>query len=41
MTLDAVNVMIDQAISSLLELTGEKATDKIVDQVFHNFCVGK
>lgn len=41
MTLDAVNVMIDQAIDALLQLTGEKATEKIVDQVFHHFCVGK
>ena len=41
MTLDAVTVSIDQAIEALLELTGERVTEKVVDQVFHNFCVGK
>lgn len=41
MTLDAVTIVIDSALDSLLELTGEKVTDKVVEQVFHNFCVGK
>lgn len=40
-TLDAVTVLIEDAISSLLELTGERVTDKVVDNVFHTFCVGK
>lgn len=40
-TLDAVNVLLDSAISALLELTGERATDVVTDAVFHNFCVGK
>lgn len=40
-TLDAVNVCIDDAIGALLELTGEKASDAVVDEVFANFCVGK
>ena len=40
-TLDAVNVCIDAAIDSLLSLTGEKATQAVVDQVFARFCVGK
>lgn len=40
-TLDAVNVSVDSAISALLELTGEKATDAVVDEVFSQFCVGK
>ncbi|WP_277668718.1 tRNA uridine-5-carboxymethylaminomethyl(34) synthesis GTPase MnmE [Caproiciproducens galactitolivorans] len=41
MTLDAVTVSIEGAISALLELTGERATEAVVDSVFHNFCVGK
>lgn len=40
-TLDAVNVCIDSAIDSLLILTGEKASDAVIDQVFERFCVGK
>ena len=41
LTLDAVNVSIDGAISAILELTGELATEAIVDEVFARFCVGK
>lgn len=41
MTFDAVTVLLEDAISELLELTGEKTSDEIVDRVFHNFCVGK
>lgn len=40
-TLDAVNVLIDQAASSLLELTGEKVSEAVVNDVFSRFCVGK
>lgn len=40
-TLDAVNVCAECAVGSLLELTGEKATDAVVDEVFSRFCVGK
>ncbi len=40
-TLDAVTVSIEDAISSLLELTGERATEAVVDSVFAQFCVGK
>ncbi len=40
-TLDAVTVMIDSAVDNLLELTGEKASDVIIDEVFSRFCVGK
>ena len=39
--LDAVNVMIDEAEQSLLQLTGKKVTDEVVDEVFSRFCVGK
>ena len=41
MTFDAVTVNLEDAISELLEMTGEKASDEILDKVFHNFCVGK
>ncbi len=41
LTLDAVNVSADCAVEALLELTGEKATEAVVDEVFANFCVGK
>ena len=41
MTLDAVTVSVEGAVSALLELTGERATEAVVDQVFSQFCVGK
>lgn len=40
-TLDAVTVDLTDGVSALLELTGEKASDAVVDEVFRNFCVGK
>ena len=40
-TLDAVNVSIDYAIEQLLELTGEKAREAVVNEIFSKFCVGK
>ena len=40
-TADAVNVCIDCDIENLSILTGEKATQTVVDEVFKNFCVGK
>ena len=40
-TMDAVNVCIDSAIEDLLELTGKKAREAVVDEVFSRFCVGK
>jgi len=40
-TFDAVGVCIDDAISALCELTGERASDSVVDEVFSRFCVGK
>lgn len=39
--LDAVNVLLDEAEQSLLELTGKRITDAVVDEVFSRFCVGK
>ncbi len=40
-TPDAINVCIDCAIENLCVLTGEKATETVVNEVFANFCVGK
>lgn len=41
LTYDAVTVSLEDAISNLLELTGESTSDEVIDRVFHNFCVGK
>lgn len=41
MTFDAVEVALEDAISYILELTGERVSEVVVDNVFHNFCVGK
>lgn len=41
MTLDAVNVSLDCAIEKLLELTGKKASEEVVNEIFSQFCVGK
>ena len=41
LTIDAVNVSIDCAIEELLTLTGKKASEEIVNEVFSKFCVGK
>lgn len=40
-TLDATGVMLETALDSLMELTGEKVSDEVIDQVFKRFCVGK
>ncbi len=40
-TLDAVGVCIDDAISALLELTGGRVTNEVCDEIFKRFCVGK
>lgn len=41
LTMDAVTVCLDSAVESLLVLTGEKATDSVVNEIFAHFCVGK
>lgn len=38
---DAVCVCIENAVDCLLELTGKRASQEVVDQVFARFCVGK
>ena len=40
-TYDAINVMIDSAVDELLSLTGKKATQEVVNNIFSRFCVGK
>ena len=40
-TLDAVDVALESALSALFELSGEKVSDTVIDQVFEKFCVGK
>lgn len=39
--LDAVTVLLDEALDALLTLNGEKVTDAVVNDVFSRFCVGK
>ena len=41
LTLDAVTVSINAALDELLVLTGERATQVVVDEIFSKFCVGK
>ncbi|MGI6255838.1 MAG: tRNA uridine-5-carboxymethylaminomethyl(34) synthesis GTPase MnmE [Acutalibacter sp.] len=41
MTLDAVTVCVEDALSALAALTGEHVSEEIVDRVFDQFCVGK
>ncbi|EDS10997.1 tRNA uridine-5-carboxymethylaminomethyl(34) synthesis GTPase MnmE [Anaerotruncus colihominis] len=38
---DAVAVCIERALDALLELTGKRASQAVVDSVFSRFCVGK
>lgn len=38
---DAAMVSVDAAVEALAVLTGEKATEAVVDEVFSRFCVGK
>lgn len=40
-TLDAVTVCVQDALSALMELTGERAGEAVVNEVFAKFCVGK
>lgn len=40
-TLDAITVLIEDAMGDLLKLTGEKVTESVTNEVFSKFCVGK
>ena len=39
--MDAVTVRVEDALAAILELTGERVTEAVVDEVFARFCVGK
>lgn len=41
LTVDAIGVCVDDALSALYDLTGENASDAVIDEVFSAFCVGK
>lgn len=41
MPTDIVSIDIAAAMDSLGEITGETVSESIVDEIFHNFCVGK
>jgi len=40
-TFDAVNVSVCDAIQALMELSGVRVSDRVVDEIFSHFCVGK
>lgn len=40
-TPDAVGVMLEQALDAVYELSGKRAGDEVIDEVFKRFCVGK
>ena len=40
-TLDAVGVLIDDGLNALLELSGKRASEDVVEEIFKNFCIGK
>ena len=39
--LDAVSVCVDDALDALCDLTGENASEAVINEVFERFCVGK
>ncbi len=41
MTEDVIGLLLEETINALLSLSGERATDKIIENVFSRFCVGK
>ena len=41
MPTDIVSIDISSAMDSLGEITGETVSESVVDNIFHNFCVGK
>ena len=40
-TLDVCYALLDEALGALYELTGENASEELIDKVFSDFCVGK
>lgn len=41
LTPDAVGVMLEQALDAVYELSGRKASEEVIAEVFRRFCVGK
>lgn len=41
MELDLVEIDLKEALNALSEITGEDASEEVIDRVFQNFCVGK
>ena len=41
MTLDAVYISLDNALSAVARLSGENVSEAVLDEVFSKFCVGK
>lgn len=41
LTLDVVYVLLDEALSAVMELSGENVSEAVIDRVFEDFCVGK
>ncbi len=41
LTPDAVGVMLEQALDAVYELSGRKASEEVIAEVFRKFCVGK
>ena len=41
LTMDAVGVCVDDALSALFEMTGKRVTNEVTDEIFRKFCVGK
>ncbi|MGN0591780.1 MAG: tRNA uridine-5-carboxymethylaminomethyl(34) synthesis GTPase MnmE, partial [Ruminococcus sp.] len=39
--LDGITVLLDEAAEHLMNLTGERVSEKVVEDVFSRFCVGK
>ena len=39
--LDAITVLLDEAAEHLMNLTGERVSEKVMEDVFTRFCVGK
>ena len=39
--LDAVTILLDEAAEELMNLTGERVSEKVVEDVFSRFCVEK
>ena len=41
LTLDVIGASLDGAIAAVGQLTGETATEAVVNEIFARFCVGK